>query len=496
MADTVDVWPDLVRAVKDRAPEYTNFWEYYRGIQSLPLDPTELNSRFGSVFAQFRDNLALPIIEAAEGRVRIKQIGEDEGVAADANEIWNLNNMAVESKWVHKEAMVKGDSFVIVLPNEDDEPAIWPQISESCAILYSEIDPRKKEAAIKWWVTQLYTDGSKQPKPYVRVNIYHADKIERYISRSSKETLDPDFEQYEVYEEDGVPWETPHEVGQVPMFQFSPNYDITTGRGTSDLEPALGFIDLITKTFLDMAVASEFTAAPQRWATGIEIPLDPKTGEPMQTFRSGADNLWTAANDNAKFGQFQAGSVQAFTSGLDTMVEHLSVVSRTPMYYLMAQQNWPSGEALRSSEASLRQRVQDHQEDFSPVWGQVVQAALALGGIEVDDEDIRDILPKWLPPNAPFATREHLEELKVHAEVLGVPEEMLWRKAGYTQPEIDEMKSMREEEAALGLDLAAEAQAAAIVAGAQGGAETTNGLTSDTIGEPGAEQVPATQPPQ
>ena len=488
--ETADVWADLIALTKDRSSHYTELWEYYSGQQDLPLDPTELNSRFGSVFAQFRDNLARPIVQAAEGRVRIKQIGEVEGLAEDAQELWEANGMDVESKWVHTEAMVKGDGFVIVLPNEEDEPSIWPQISESCAILYSDVDPRKKTAAIKWWVQYEHKEGKKDPEPYVRVNIYFEDRIERFIHKNSSELLDANFSKYDIYEEDGVDWVTTHDVGEVPMFQFSPNYDLTTGQGVSDLEDATGFIDLITKSFLDMAVASEFTAAPQRWATGIEIPLDPKTGEPMQTFRAGADNLWTAANDAAKFGQFQAGSLSAFEGGIKAMVEHLAVVSRTPMYYLMMQESWPSGLELPAHEGALRQRVADHQEDFSPVWAKVLRAALKLAGVTVEDDELKELRPDWLPPNAPFSTRELLEELKVHVEVLGVPEEMAWRKAGYTQTEIEEMLAMREEEAALGIDLNAEVQAAQI-------AETQNGLTPDTqVVQPGTEQTPATEPPQ
>ena len=35
-----------------------------------------------------------------------------------------------------------------------------------------------------------------------------------------------------------------------------------------------------------MVVASEYGAAPQRWATGIEIPVDPATGKQMPMFEN------------------------------------------------------------------------------------------------------------------------------------------------------------------------------------------------------------------
>lgn len=333
---------------------------------------------------------------------------------------------------------------------------------------------------MKWWVQSVQVD--ERVDDYVRVNLYFADRIERYITAQATGTLEEDLERYQTYSEDDVDWMTTHDVGEVPVFAFQPNYLLSRGAGTSDLEDAMSIIDLINKGFLDMAVASEFTSAPQRWATGVEIPLDPKTGEPKSLYKAGGDTVWTASNDMAKFGQFAAGSLSSFKESINLLVEHLAVVSRTPLYYLQAMANWPSGEMLRSIEAALRQRVQDHQDSFTGTWQAIMLAALRLSGVEVPAENANDVIPEWLPPNAPFATREHLEELKVHSEVLGVPEEMLWRKAGYSAAEIAEMKEMRQDEASLGVDVASELQAQALIdEAAQGGpAPTEAGLASDT----------------
>lgn len=481
--EAADVWADLVAIVKDRADHYSLLESYYKGEQDLPIDPTELRSRFGQTFADFRDNLAKPIIEAADGRVRIQDFGNGEGLGQDALDVWEENNLHVESTWIHKEALIKGDSFVIVLPQEDDRAGVWPQVSETIALKYNDVYPRKKDAALKWWVVTMVDDNGKE-RNYVRMNLYFEDRIERYITQRETAVFEDDLSKYVTYSEDDVEWNTKHDVGEVPVFQFAPNYSLSDGAGVSDLEDAMPLIDLINKAFLDMAVASEFTAAPQRWATGVEIPLDPKTGEPKSLYKAGGDTVWTSANDAAKFGQFNAGSLAAFKDGINLLVEHLAVVSRTPLYYLLAQANWPSGEMLRSIEAALRQRVQDHQDAFTGTWKNVMVAALRLNGIDLDEveDDLTQLKPTWLPPNAPFATREHLEELKVHAEVLGVPEEMLWRKAGYTSDEIAEMKQMREDEAGVGLDAAAQLQAQAVVdaAAATAPAVTRAGLTPDT----------------
>jgi hypothetical protein len=484
-----EVWKPLVEQIRERAPEYSLYWAYWMGNNNLPVDTAEFKSRFGKLFEDFRDNLARPIIQSAESRIRVNDIGDGKGSARLAKGLWDRNNMDFQSQLVHTEALVKGDGFVIVLPRKDGTPGIWPQVSESCAILYDDLDPQEKVAAMKWWVLK----GDAPGKEKVRVNLYFEDRIERYISKTIGSTLEDDFGKYERFtdKDNDIAWKTPHKVGEVPMFEFNANYDLASGRGRSDLADAAPIIDAINKTFLDMMTASEFTAAPQRWATGVEIPIDPKTGKPAEAYKSGSDRLWTAPNEEAKFGQFAPGSLNAYKDAIELLKDDLAFNTATPSYALLKQSQYPSGEALRSAEAPLRGRVTNHQDAFGPVWQRVLMAALKLDEVKLPDGVESNLLPDWLPANAPFATKELLEELKVKAEVLGVPEEMLWREAGYSSAEIEEMKSMREEEAELGLDPFA-GQVAAIVGGAPS-AEEAGGVINDgtTPPQPTAPATPA-----
>lgn len=450
MAEAVEVWADLADTIKARAAQYQEYYDYWVGENELPIKMEEFQSRFGVYFSRFRDNLTRPIIQTAESRIRIKQFGDGQGVAEDAWELWIDNGLDVESRWVHVDAMVKSDSAVMVVKDADDEVKIYPQLIEQIAILYDEYDPREKLAAMKYWII----DETGNNDYRVRVNLYFQDRIERYISTGRRGSLSNKFEDYEPYEEvteqgELVPAVEDHDIGEVPLFEFSANYDMNTAQGRSDLADALALIDAVNKTLLDMLVASEYTAAPQRWATGVEIPLDPKTGEPMKTYTSGADRLWTAPSGDARFGQFQAGELKAYTDGIETIVDHLAFITRTPQYALYKMSNFPSGESLKVVEMGLRSRVTDHQDEFGRTWADVMIAAFRAMGEEVTRTEVR---PVFTPANHPFTTAEFLEELKVKAEVLGIPEEQLWHEAGYSQPEIDRMLDMREAEAEIGVD--------------------------------------------
>lgn len=442
MATAEEVWPYLATLIKNRAPEAEKMHSYYQGEQDLPLDVSQLKSKFGVTFAEFRDNLARPIIDSAETRIRIQDIDN-----ADAVEVWRRNELEAESKLVHTDALVMGRAYVIVLPDDDGEPGVYPQISTSCAILYDPDAPRKKLAAMKFWQEEIINAiGAHEDR--VRVNIYFEDRIERYQSKKKATALEVRFDAYEPIDDD---WISYHPVSEVPMFEFRANFDETTQETRSDLADAASIIDAINKTFLDMMTASEYTAAPQRWATGVEIPLDPTTGEPLQSYQSGADQLWTATNESARFGQFEPGQLSAYKAAIDELVDHLVFVSRTPKYALAGESKYSSGESLRVIENPLRSRVSDHQQTFTSSWQRVLAAALRIKP-KTEEVDFWDIRIRWLPANAPFATTERLEEMKLKVETLGIPQEQAWREMGYTQDEIDEMKIMRDEEIALGFD--------------------------------------------
>lgn len=493
MPNAAEVWKPLVEKLTAQSEDYGNFHDYWVGDNDLPVESSEFQSRFGTLFEDYRDNLARPIIKTAESRVRIVGFGDGEGLAVKAQEVWDDNNMNLQSQYVHIEAMVKGDGYVLVLPKSDGSPGIWPQISESCVVLYDEVMPADKVAALKWWVTTVGEKGVR----YVRANIYFEDRIERYISTSSTSSLVNDFSKYEQFNDEDGGWKSNHTVGEVPMFELNVNYDLSTGVGRSDLADAIGPIDAVNKSMLDMLTASEFTAAPQRYATGVEIPIDPQTGEPLEAYKSGKQKLWTAPNDGARFGQFTAGDMKGYRESVDLLVDHLAFTTATPAYALMKQVQYPSGEALRSAEAPLRGRVSDHQDAFGPVWQDVIAAAIALDGVsEIKGVARKQIKPKFLPVNAPFATAEFMEELKVKAETLGVPEEKLWMEAGYTADEIEVMKAMRDEEAALGVDAAFDQQAIEIVPEGIPAEQAVGGVALDTTPEAEEDAASALEIPQ
>ena len=100
------------------------------------------------------------------------------------------------------------------------------------------------------------------------------------------------------------PWPLPNPLGVVPVVPL-PNRPRLSGRswsvtgvpvrldGRSEIAAVMSNQDAINKYRADALVASEFAAFRQRWAIGIDIPVDPETGRPIEPFRPAVDRLWT-----------------------------------------------------------------------------------------------------------------------------------------------------------------------------------------------------------
>jgi hypothetical protein len=152
--------------------------------------------------------------------------------------------------------------------------------------------------------------------------------------------------------------------------------------GQSDLDPAIPLQDAINKTLADMLIASEFGAFPQRVLTGIEVPKDPTTGEPIKGFelQAAMSRVWTFGSNEVKATEFSPADLGNYVEPIQMMIHHLAAQTRTPPHYLLGDMINASGDALQAAEAGLVAKVRDKQVDFSDSWEEVIRLAFSLKG--------------------------------------------------------------------------------------------------------------------
>jgi hypothetical protein len=213
--------------------------------------------------------------------------------------------------------------------------------------------------------------------------------------------------------------------------------------------------DALNKAVVDMLVAMEFVAFPQRWATGVETPVDPITGKETAPFKFGTERLLTHPDPEVKFGQFPQADLTQHVAVQDSMRLEVARVSGTPVWLLMPGTGTPpSGEALKMGEARLVKKARDRMATWGPRWAAATTLAMRMAA----ESTAGELLTLWVPPE----TRQEREEAEVALlkGQSGVSQEQRQRELGYSEEEIARMAGERAAEQ--------EAQAAAIAAGSLG----------------------------
>ncbi len=421
-----------LEVLRTRRVLYQYYVNYYEGDHLQLFSTTKFNEAFGNLFQTLRDNLMPRVVEAFNDRLIVTGFNVEEGEANTSDKVWRLwedNRMDQRAPETHQEAMRCGDAYVLVWPDAEGRPRIYPQRADLCLVRYSEEIP----GDVMWGVKLWHNDQN-----FVRANVYYPDRIEKYISRNKAKYYDltQQANSFTQFQAPGESWPMDNPYGQVPIFHFANNSGLGQ-YGNSELKNLIPLQDALNKALADMLVAEEFGAYQQRWATGIEVMRDEK-GKEIAPFKPGIDRLWASASEEAKFGQFDATQLKQYLDVQDSLRAEIARVSGVPLHFLMMNQgSFPSGEALRIAEAPLVSKVKKKQTAWGNVWENVMKFALLVQGTSGDAM----LSTQWTPA-ASYSESEELANLLVKQQ-LGVSTEKLLEEAGYGQKEIDEMMQQK-----------------------------------------------------
>lgn len=412
----------LLARLRDNGVRAAKYERYYDGRHDLRFATDKFANTFGELFREFALNLCPVVCDAIRDKLRITGFSAERSEIGDVDALTRAIGLRTRlhtvANQVHKEALKTGDGYAIVWPDSRGKAQVFAQNAANIAVEYSQDEPGRIVAAIKWWIDE---------NKYARANMFFADRIERYVSRSKTEGYLLAFKDL-VAVTDGV---TPNPFGIVPVFHFANNADIG-GRGRSELEAVIPIQDGLNKSSLDMLVAMEFAAFRQRWATGIEVEYN-ADGKPITPFTTGVDSLWIAGGSDAKFGDFEAAKLDQFLKVKDSFRADIASVSATPLHYFLQEaNNFPSGESLRQASARFTAKVRDRQTAFGEVWAETMAFALRVEG----HADV-SLITQWEDP-APLSERESLENLLLKKQ-LGISNEQALTEADYGSADAKEM---------------------------------------------------------
>lgn len=425
----------------ERREWYRRYREYYNGDQETQI--TERLRAFLQVKAdeEFNCNYCPIVVDAKAERLRVVGFTEDGAteVQPQAEQFWawwNENRCDALQRIVHRSAVRDGDAYVVVGWNNESrrpeytyEPAYDGEYGVD--VRYDPDRPGRILYACKHWRV-----GSETPEDagYVRrLNVYYADRIEKYISDQRAVGGD-----WQPYHEPNQPWPLPWvrrdgaPIG-IPVVAFR-NAIESYRYGTSELRNVIPLQNAINKTLIDLMGAADTAAFRIFVGTGgdwDDVTISPGTV------------LWNESPD-ARLSALEPGDLSPVLALKDALAVEVARITRTPLHYFHGTGQMPAEGTLKQAEQGLVSRVEEAQTVFGNAWEDVMylsrSLAITYGGLSMDEGVM--ISTGW----APAATRDENAELqRAQAKLgLGVPREVVLGELGYSAEDVAAMRESDE----------------------------------------------------
>lgn len=434
----------------NRQHEYTKLQNYYEGDQPLafmaPEIRTIINGRFDSLVINWASLIVNTIAE------RLVPLGYaipgQKRATKQVNQIWQNNDMDTQVQQAFIDTLVFGRSYAIVWGDKTNKATISLESAKNM-IAYRDPGTRQWTAALKRWVED---DG----RAYAVV--YTPEKIWWCRSKTKNaDTSDLYASAEQVTDLSGVPangWEVMDEIvnplGVLNVVVLANRPLLTTPEGSSELSDVLPMADGLNKMATDMMVTSEFYATPRRWATGVELEertvLDEDDNEVIALKNDfdtdKAMGRWNLFEDtDARVGQFPEAELKNFIDGIDMLSKYIAAIKKIPAHYFdPSKSGLASAEAVRAAEAPLVVMAKRMMLTLGSALEQVGRLALMVESSDMPSASEMRMETLWQDPEN--LTQAQKVDAATKRAAIGVPKEQLWRDAGYTEQQIEDMKDM------------------------------------------------------
>jgi hypothetical protein len=371
-----DLLVELLHTLDLPQYRYCQLQDYYQGTQPLSFLSPEAKVALGTRFARMASNIPRLAVTSLAERLRITGF-----TGADVWDDWLANDLDLTSSIAMREALLFGQSLVIVWSDAQGNPHVSVESPKQVAVI-SDPGTRVVTSAVKRWRTLHTTECV----------VYLPDQIIQ-LRADTPGAATAGF--YVVNQLDNP-------LGVVPVIPlrnsdlvsvWNPNLNGVADIGCSEINDLMCLVDALDKVLVDMMVTSEYVGRPRRWATGIELvqkPVLDADGNPVldednnpvvETVSPIPDGarLMTAESEQARFGQLDAAGLAGYRTAVDVLMQNISAVSALPGHMLgIMTDNPTSADAIRSSEASLTARAEARQQVFARGWEAVARLMVAV----------------------------------------------------------------------------------------------------------------------
>lgn len=413
--------------------EMAVFDAYYEGDHRLAFATEKFREAFAGLFASVADNWCPIVVDSSAERLKVQgfRFGNDQAADDDAWAIWQHNGLDAESDMAHTEAIKLGEAYWLVEPparGSDDPPRITSEHPSQMIVAHAPGDRRRRLAALKKWVGE---DG------FAYATLYLPDSVHKWQSAGKLSSGGRTAGRINWTQRRDDPGGA-NPLGVVPVVPLL-NKPAMLRAGQSDLKSAIPLQNAINKMLSDMLIGSEYQAFPQRVLLGVQPPKD-ENGQPLRAsmLQATQSRVWWFSDKDAKTAEFRAADLDNYVNARRHLVEHLTAQTKTPPHYVTGKMVNVSGDALKAGETGLVSKARHKQVTFGEGHEEAVRLALLSTGRDEAPADTETI---WRDPES--RSFGELVDGLVKLKTLGVPNEVLWERAGFSPQEIGRMKAMQ-----------------------------------------------------
>jgi hypothetical protein len=436
----LDERDDRVDADGEREPGLDTLRRYAENKAPLPhvpgIDPREV----AEWMKDARTNWTSLVVDSPVERMHVDgfRFGEpdddsDGAKTADkeANRIWQENSLDADADLVHYGALSQRRAFVLV-ESEDGRPVLTHETPRQVAVEHVQGSRRKLAAGLKLWRDD-WTGNT-------RATLWTPAKIYDFMTKSEAPVFSGHAATLRGWDAYALPnstdGERTNDLREVPLVPFI-NRRNRRLDGFAEHEDVLTIQNRITLSLINLLAAMKYGAFRQRWASGLEVDEDPITQQKIQPYKLDIKSLWTSGDPDTKFGEFAATDLRPYVAAVESAVQDLAAISRTPPHYLIGAVVNVSGDALKAAETGLVSKVRDRQRSFGESWEQTMRLAFRVLGDETratayTAETI------WRDPESRSVAE--LADAAVKKSTAGVPWRQRMEDMGYTPAQISRME--------------------------------------------------------
>lgn len=388
---------------------------YYEGVNQEVFAHQRWFRLFRNERSNFRFNFSKTVVDAVHNRLEIEQVETDSATADKYfEELLDQPDLKMDINEIHRNALVYGDAYAIVWPDETGKMAIDYNSPLTTTMVYDQENPRIKSFATKMW---QITDAAN--RKVIKINMYYPDRIEKYEGLGEIDSLNgvPNLQLIETVVN---PW------NEIPVFHFRTHKPY----GRPEHADAFGPQDAINKLISTHMYTVDYQGAPQRYALSNggtsnefdDFSEDDTARENIGALQNGPGQLWYLQGVSS-VGQFPAADPATFTNPVNEFVADMAAITSTPIHYFSSTTYLPSGQALRVAEAPLTKKVENRQMAFESTWKDLFLFMLRIDGI------VANIDIDWKPIETVDAVDNW--DVAVRKKSVGMPLEQILLELGY-----------------------------------------------------------------